>query len=101
MHTKGHRCLHVGFAVIDVNSQGRVDCKSLQEKLENAWIRFQQFPFARKHTSLEPLQKLEPLQSGREGLNTPIRTPFYPPSLPHYSHDQSLAPETHPLHILA
>src|SRR5689334_1511728 len=39
MHTTGHRCLHVGFAVIDVNSQGRVNCKSLQEKLENAWIR--------------------------------------------------------------
>src|SRR6267378_7612857 len=56
MHTKGDRCLHVGFAVIDVNRQGRVDCKSLQEKLENAWIRFQQFHFARQHNSPEPLQ---------------------------------------------
>src|ERR1700756_5741390 len=72
MHTKGHCCLHVRSAVIDVNSKGWVDCKILQEQFENARIRFQQFRFARKHNSREPLQELETLQSGRESLNRPV-----------------------------
>src|SRR5580704_12060857 len=72
MHANRRRCVHIRPTVIYVNGAGRINCKSLKEKLENARIRFQQSHFARKHNSSEPLQKLEPLQSYWESFGGPV-----------------------------
>src|SRR6201995_2948285 len=71
-HATRCRRLHIRFAVIDVNRQSRLECKSLQEKLKDTWIRFQQFHFTRKHHSPEPFQEREPLQSRGVGLSRPV-----------------------------